>query len=97
MRYKYYCLDHDETIDEAVDVTYNRYDWKNSRTLKEHEFAEDDHENVADSAAKLHYERSVPDWNEGTQTLVIVDENGVEKTFTVTLEHEPSFGISEKK
>lgn len=97
MKYKYWCTDDGETVDDANAVHCERYDWKNSRMVMVDEFDEDDHENVVEDAAKLHYARSQPDWNDGEQTLSIVDEHGEVKTFEVTLEYVPSFGITEKR
>ena len=97
MKYKYFCLDNDETIEDARDVTYNRMNTATMAMEPVLDHAPDIHKALASVAARDHYARSRPDWNKGEQTLVIVDENGVAKTFEVEIDYEPTFSITEKK
>lgn len=97
MNYKYFCLDNDETIEDARDVYYDRMNTATMAMEPVRDHAPDIHKALASAAARDRYARSRPDWNSGTRTIVIVDENGVAKTFEVELDYEPTFSIVEKK
>ena len=96
MKYKYFVEDYGETVDDAILVYRERFDRELNDFVKDYQFS-GDHYDVAEYAARLHYQRSSPDWNDGSQKISIVDQLGNIESFDVLLEYEPTFNVSKCK